>query len=225
MRSEAVKKVVNGSYVWMAIGLLLSGLVAYFVAKNPNLMLMLNDNFVIFFGLLILQLVLVFSLSGGMQRLSAGAVTNMFILYSILSGATMSSLFYAYSPTSIAAAFWITALTFFVMAIYGSNTKTDLTTVGNVSLMVIVGLIIAGIVTIFFDLPMLNFIMSAVAVVVFAILIARDSQQIGRMANFGQFLDKDTQRKGEIMGALGLYLDVINVFYALLNLTSSNDRD
>lgn len=223
-RSPAIRKVITGSYLWMAIGLLISGIVAYFVAQSPALMLLLNGNLIVFFCLFGAQLALVYGLSRNIQQLSAGTATNMFLLYALLSGASMSSLFYAYDPSSIAAAFWITAITFFVMSVYGTSTKTDLTTAGNISLMVLVCIIIASLVALFFDLPMLNLIISIITIIVFAILIARDAQQIGALANYGQFLDKDTQKKGEVMGALGLYLDVINVFYALLNLTSSRDR-
>lgn len=223
--SAAKSKVISGSYLWMGIGLGLSGVTAYLIAASPSLMALINGNWLAFGLLFVVQLALVMFLSRSLSSMSAGMATNSFIIYAILSGATLSSIFYTYSSASIASAFWVSALTFFVMAVYGTNTRADLTRIGNLSLMVLVGIIIASIFTIFFNLPVLNMIISIVSVVAFAILIARDTQQIGAMANFGQFYDKDVQKKEEIIGALGLYLDVINVFYALLNLTSSGGDD
>ena len=157
--------------------------------------------------------------------MSAASATNSYLIYSVVSGATMASIFYSYSSASIGAAFWITALTFFIMYLYGTNTGTDLTKAGNVSMMVLVGIIVASIFNIFFNLSLVNTLISIASVIVFAILIARDTQNIGAMANFGQFYKTSTKKKLEIVGALSLYLDVINIFYALLNLTSSNNND
>jgi hypothetical protein len=170
----------------------------------------------IFYGLLIAEFVLVIALTAAINKISALTATLMFLLYSVINGVTLSAIFVIYTTSSIATAFFVTAGTFGAMAIYGSVTKTDLTKVGNICIMGLIGIIIAALVNIFLKNEMMEMIISIVAVLVFVGLTAYDTQKIKQMLWNAEV--NDTTQKLAVLGALTLYLDFINLFLQILRL-------
>ena len=216
-RSQAQVRVntfVRSVYNWMAIGLALTGAVAWFVAHNePVLRFVYQARWLFFIG----ELALVFMLAGRVHKMKASTATGMFMFYSALNGATMSFIFLVYSMTSIASTFFICAATFSVCSIYGWITKRDLTGLGNFMFMGLIGIIIASIVNIFLKSPAMQMIISYIGVLVFTGLTAYDTQKLKAMAmSQPAGLDATVVRKGAIMGALTLYLDFILMFQYLL---------
>ena len=204
-------------YVWMSLALVITGLAAYVVATSPVLLNAIFSNSIVFWGLIIAELVLVIGLSAAINKLSLTTATLMFVLYSVVNGATMASIFLVYAASSIAQVFFITAGTFAVMAFIGYTTKSDLTSIGKISLMAVIGLIIAGIVNIFVQSSMFSLIISGIGVLVFVGLTAYDAQKIKQMLMTAGDTGEGAQKLA-LLGALSLYLDFINLFLYLLRL-------
>jgi uncharacterized protein len=219
-RTEAlVNDYVRSVYNWMGIGLALTGFVAYYVSTNEGMIRLIFGNTIVFFGLLIGQLALVFAISGMVQRMSAGTATFLFVLYSALTGVTLSFIFLVYARASIFSTFFICAGTFVACSIYGWTTKRDLTSLGGFLLMGLFGIIIASVVNLFIRSSGMNMIISYIGVLVFVGLTAYDTQKIKNMAlTQPADLDGAVVRKGAILGALSLYLDFINLFLMLLRI-------
>lgn len=213
--SAAFPALMRKVYVWMAMALAITAITAYGVASSPALTALIFSNKVIFFGLIIAELVLVFWVSARIEKLSLTRATLMFILYSVLNGATLATIFFTYSPAVIAKTFFVTAGTFGAMAVYGYFTKSDLSSWGRLLIMAVIGLIIAGVVNIFLKSSMMDFVISVIGVLVFVGLTAYDSQKIKRMLAMQTDMG-ETAQKIALMGALSLYLDFINLFLYLL---------
>jgi FtsH-binding integral membrane protein len=213
---------IKSVYNWMALGLGLTGFFAYFVAHSPTLMPVV---FKIRWVLIIAELALVFILAGRIQKLKAPTATAMFLVYSILNGATLSIIFLIYTASSIAATFFICAGAFVATNIFGMVTKKDLTGLGSFLFMGFIGIFIASIVNLFIGSHGLQMIISYVGVIVFVGLSAYDAQKLKAMAvSQPDDLDAGVIRKGAIMGALTLYLDFILMFqYLLFILGGSRD--
>lgn len=215
----AVNSFIQSVYGWMAFGLGLTGLVAMFVANSPTLLQLIFGNQLIFFGLIIAELALVFSISARINRMEAGTATGLFLLYAGLNGVTLSFIFLVYTRASIASTFFICAGTFAACSVYGYVTKKDLTSMGGFLFMGLIGIIIASVVNIFLRSPMLYWIISYVGVGIFMGLTAYDTQKIKSMAHSQPAdLEAGVIRKGAIMGALSLYLDFINMFIFMLHI-------
>lgn len=210
-------------YIWMTLALVITGFTAWGVASNPGLIYSIVTNRILFWGLVIAELALVWIISGAINRLSLTTATLLFVLYSIINGTTLSVIFLAYTLTSIANVFFITAGTFAVMAFIGYTTKTDLTSLGKILFMALIGLILATIVNIFMGSSMLNMIVSYAGVVIFVGLTAYDSQKIKNMLYEADNMD-DNAQKIALLGSLTLYLDFINLFLYLLRIFG-NTRD
>ena len=210
-------------YIWMTLALVITGFTAWGVASNPGLIYSIVTNRILFWGLVIAELALVWIISGAINRLSLTTATLLFVLYSIINGTTLSVIFLAYTLTSIANVFFITAGTFAVMAFIGYTTKTDLTSLGKILFMALIGLILATIVNIFMGSSMLNMIVSYAGVVIFVGLTAYDSQKIKNMLYEADNMD-DSAQKIALLGSLTLYLDFINLFLYLLRIFG-NTRD
>ena len=204
-------------YVWMALALAITAITAYGVATSPALLSLIYSSKFTFFGLIIAELVLVFWLSARIHKLSLTTGTLMFILYSVINGATLASIFAVYSMNVIGQTFVVTAGTFGAMAVYGYFTKKDLTSWGRLLIMGVIGLIIAGIVNMFLHNSMMDFVVSCHGVLIFVGLTAYDSQKIKQMLAM-QVDMGETAQKIALMGALSLYLDFINLFLYLLRL-------
>jgi FtsH-binding integral membrane protein len=207
----------------MAAGLAITGLTAYGMANylfaNPEVMATL-------FGgpmrwvIMLAPLAFVMVLSFGINRLSYGAATLIFALYATVMGVSLSSIFLVFTASSIASTFFITAGTFGAMAFIGATTKTDLTKMGSILMMALIGIVIASVVNWFMASSTLQYIISYAGVVIFAGLTAYDTQ---RLLAVGAEMDMGSESAGKaaIMGALSLYLDFINLFMFLLQILGS----
>lgn len=221
-----VNTFIRGVYQWMAIGLGLTGLVAYLFAHNAQLlglMFQVAGNqlrpTMLFYGAIIAELVLVFSISARIYRMKAATATGLFVLYAALNGATLCSIFILFTQSSIAQVFFICALTFAACSVYGMVTKRDLTGWGSFLMMGLIGIIIASVVNMFLRSPGMSAVISYIGVIVFVGLTAYDTQKLKAMAlSQPADLDAGVIRKGTILGALTLYLDFINLFIMLLHI-------
>jgi len=210
-------------YLWMTLALAVSGLTAYYIAGNEQMLMSIYSNSVVFWVLIIAELGLVFTLSAAVNKLSFPVAACLFAGYSILNGVTLSFIFVAYTYTSIATTFFVTAGTFAAMAVVGSITKRDLSKMGSILLMALIGLIIASVVNIFLKNTMMDLIVSAIGVLVFVGLTAYDAQKIRQMMEvYGNDVNSQTQKLA-VMGALTLYLDFINLFLYLLRFFGRRD--
>ena len=206
-------------YIWMTLALAITGVVALYVAKSYALVSAIVQNSLLFWGLLIAEVALVWYLSARIDRMSFSKATLLFIAYSVLNGVTLSVLFLAYTMTSIASVFFITAGTFAVMATIGYFTKIDLTRLGSLCLMGVVGLIIASVVNLF--LPnnnTLSLVIAYIGVLLFVGLTAYDSQKIKRLLGGEDIEVNESTQKIALLGAMTLYLDFINLFIYLLRI-------
>ncbi|MBU0991307.1 MAG: Bax inhibitor-1/YccA family protein [Proteobacteria bacterium] len=219
-----VNSFIASVYNWMAIGLAVTGGVAYAVSSNVNLVRLIAGNFMVLMILFAAELGLVFYLSARVQKIQASTATFLFVLYAALNGATLSLLFLIYTSASITSTFFICAATFTACSIYGMVTKKDLTSMGGFMAMGLIGLIIASLVNMFFRSPMMHMIISYVGVLVFVGLTAYDTQKLKHMAiSQPAGLEEGVVRKGAIIGALTLYLDFINMFIFLLRILGNRD--
>lgn len=219
--SLAFPALMRKVYVWMTLALVITGFTAFGIAENPGLVYTIVTNRLLFWGLIIGEFALVMAIYGAIGRLSATAATLLFVLYSIVNGATLSVIFLAYTMTSIASVFFITAGTFAIMAFIGYTTKTDLTSFGKMLMMGLIGIILATVVNIFIGSSMLNMMVSYVGVVVFVGLTAYDSQKIKNLLYQVDNMSEEAQKLA-LLGSLTLYLDFINLFLMLLRIFGGN---
>lgn len=203
-------------YTWMTLALVITGFVALYVAKSYTLLSMIIENRMLFWGLLIAEVGLVIYLSARIHRIAFSTATLLFIAYSILNGVTLSFIFMVYTMSSIATTFFVTAGTFGAMALYGYVTKKDLSRLGNICIMALIGLIIASLVNLFLHNSMMDLIISGIGVLLFTGLTAYDSQKIKQLLTGDELEVNDTTQKIALMGAMTLYLDFINLFLYLL---------
>ena len=205
-------------YTWMTLALVITGAVAMYMAKLMTLLSMIMQNSLLFWGILIAELGVVWYLSARIHRISFTSATLLFILYSILNGATLSMIFLIYTMSSIATTFFVTAGTFGVMALFGYVTKKDLTRLGSLCIMGVIGIIIASVVNIFLQNSMMDMIISYIGVLLFVGLTAYDSQKIKRLLMQDGVEINETTQKIALLGAMTLYLDFINLFLYLLRI-------
>jgi len=204
-------------YNWMALALFITGLVAYYAATSEQVKNLIFTSKFAFYGLIIGELLLVVYLSRAIHKISQNTAIMVFLLYATLNGLTMSVIFMIYTTASIASTFYITAGTFGVMSLYGYYTKNDLTKIGNLAMMGLVGIIIASIVNMFFQNDMMGWIITYIGVAIFVGLTAYDTQKLKEIGANG-FKNGESMEKIAIMGALTLYLDFINLFLFLLRI-------
>ncbi|MBK5142738.1 Bax inhibitor-1/YccA family protein [Budviciaceae bacterium BWR-B9] len=204
-------------YGWMTCGLLLTAFTAWFVTGTALQSFIFSSN-ITFFGLIIVQLGVVFFLSGMLNRISGALATTLFMLYSVLTGLTLSSIFIAYTSSSIASTFFVTAGTFGAMSLYGYTTKRDLSKLGSMMIMGLIGILLASLVNIFLKSPALTWAITYIGVIVFVGLTAYDTQKLKAIGEQVSIDDREGYRKSSIMGALTLYLDFINLFLMLLRI-------
>lgn len=220
--SEAFPVLMRKVYVWMTMALVITGITAYGVASSPAILQTIYSNSAIMWVLVIAELALVFGVSAAINRISLTTATLMFILYSVLNGVMLSSIFLVYTASSIATVFFITAGTFGAMALVGYTTKTDLSSMGKILIMALIGLIIATIVNFFVKSSGLDLILSYVGVLIFVGLTAWDSQKIKQMMLQAPDASEGMQKMA-LLGALTLYLDFINLFIYLLRIFGRRD--
>ena len=216
-RQDAASIFLAKVFNWMAVGLGITGLVAYLTAATGLAVKIINSPFFLIIALGTLGLV--FYLSARIDKIQASTASALFVAYSVLNGLFFSTIFLRYTGTSIASIFVITASMFGAMAVYGLVTKRDLSGWGSFLFMGLVGLIIAMIVNIFLKSPGMYWVISMIGVLIFTGLTAYDVQKIKRMGEEGIMAQgSEAITKGSIMGALALYLDFINLFLMLLRL-------
>ena len=203
-------------YGWMTIGLCVTGSVAYYLspAVNPQVFAAINGYLLVF---MLLQFGLVMYFSLAWKSLSYTTLAALFTIYSGLMGITLSPVAYIYTGESIFQVFLIAAAMFGVMAVYGALTKTDLSSMGNILFMGLIGLILANFINMFWRNDQFDIITSCIGVGLFAILTAYDVQMLRNFQS--QAIDsQENMDKFALLGALNLYLDVINMFLYLLRL-------
>ena len=215
--AEAFPVLRRKVYVWMTLALAITGFTAYGVATSPGILQAIYGNQILFWGLVIAEFALVFGVSAAINRLSLTTATLMFILYSVINGALLSYIFLAYTASSVATVFFITAGTFGAMALIGYTTKADLSSMGKILFMALIGIIIATIVNIFVKSDGLTTILSYVGVLIFVGLTAYDTQKIKQMLMQAPDASESGQKMA-LLGALTLYLDFINLFIYLLRI-------
>jgi len=177
----AQSTLMRNVYSWMTLALVITGFVSLYMAKSQTLLSMIMQNSMLLWILLIAEIGLVIFLSARIHRISFTTATLLFIAYSILNGVTMAFIFLIYTMTSIATTFFVTAGTFGVMALYGYVTKKDLSRIGNICIMALIGLIIATVVNIFLKNTMMDLIISGIGILLFVGLTAYDSQKIKQL--------------------------------------------
>ena len=221
MAAPLVGTVMRKTFGWMAMCLLITALTAmgfvnsglfYHIASSGAMWL-----------LIIAELVLVFVLSARINKMSVATATIMLIVYSALNGVTLSFIFVVYSLGSIAKTFFITTGMFGVMALVGATTKRDLSKMGSILFMALIGLIIASLVNIFLRSSGLEWIISLIGVVLFTALTAYDVQRVKRLATETDLYDDTQVGRLAVISALSLYLDFINLFLYLLRFFGRND--
>jgi FtsH-binding integral membrane protein len=222
---ERENSILKNVYIWMSCGLALTGVVSYLVATTPALLRMFLGSGLSFLFIVVAQFALVFYLSARLDKMSANSAILSFVGYSILTGITLSSIFYAYSSIVISRAFFTSAALFGGMSFYGMVTKRDLSGMGHYLIMFLWGIIVASVINIFFRSEALYFMLSIVAVLVFLGLTAWDTQKIKTLnERYGRNMDEETYIKLSIIGALMLYLDFINIFLYLLRIFGRKER-
>ncbi|MBE0697875.1 MAG: Bax inhibitor-1/YccA family protein [Anaerolineaceae bacterium] len=201
----------------MAFGLFITAAAALVTISVPGVLATITTNRFLFLGLILGELVLVVTLSAAVRRLSPFAAGLLFCGYAVLNGVTLSILVLLYTQSSIALTFGITACTFGIMTLFGYTTQRDLTKMGSLLIMGLIGIILASVVNFFFKSPAIYWITTYLGVLIFVGLVAYDTQKLKRLSlSLGG--DGDLMQKASITGALTLYLDFINLFLMLLRI-------
>jgi uncharacterized protein len=224
-------------YNWMASGLLLTAIVAYMIAAIPEVSALFYNTVRTPRGLAVTPTILgyvamfaplafILVLSFGINRMSKTTAQALFWVFAAVMGASLSNVFIIYTKTSIASTFFATSAMFAVMSIWGYTTKSDLSRMGSIVMMGIIGLIIVSLVNIFLQSPMLHFIIGAVGVVLFCLLTAFDTQRIKNdYVEFSYAEGTDEAGKRSVMDALGLYLNFINIFQFLMQFMGARNQE
>ncbi|MGP1931326.1 MAG: Bax inhibitor-1/YccA family protein [Arsenophonus sp. ET-YP4-MAG3] len=205
-------------YGWMTVGLLLTAFVAWYAINNSNIITYLNTHNWMLIILIISEFALVIGLSFLLSKLSGVLATAMFMLYSLLTGLTISLLLVAYTGTSVASTFFITSAMFGALSFYGYTTKRSLSGMGSFLFMLLIGLIIASFVNIWLQNFGLTLVITYLGVLIFSGLTAYDTQKLKDMGSQIDSNDQEDMRKYAIFGALTLYLDFINLFLMMLRI-------
>ncbi|MBL8007268.1 MAG: Bax inhibitor-1/YccA family protein [Ignavibacteria bacterium] len=214
--TEATRKFLLNVYNWMAMGLAITGVIAYGISRSSFVEVMYSNPFVLF-AIIILQLGVVMGMTFAINKIPSGVAIGAFFLYSALTGLTMSAIFLVYTGTSIASTFFVCAGMFAAVSAFGYVTKSDLSKFGTYFFMALIGLILASVVNIFLKSTTLNWIISYAGVLIFVGLTAYDTQRIKKMSQSTD-IDSEAGKKSAVVGSLMLYLDFINMFMFLLRI-------
>ncbi|SDX34135.1 hypothetical protein SAMN05444487_11485 [Marininema mesophilum] len=209
-------------FAWMFAGLSLTAIISALLLADKKIIFYFNEHPPVFIGLVIFELVLVFFLAVRVHKMSVNTATFVFFLYATLNGVTLTPLLSMYTTGSILGVFVTAAAMFGAFAVYGAITKKDLSKLGSILFMALIGLIIATLVNMFLNNNMISTVLSYLGVIIFCGLTAYDVQKIKRM-QAEMAVDEATHTKVAILGALSLYLDFINIFIYLLRLFGSRD--
>lgn len=218
---EEAQSVVKGFmarvYGWMFFALMITAGVSYYVSTSEAIIGIFMTTPMVFYGLLIGELILVIALSAMINKVSSAVAAGIFILYSALNGVTLSLIFLIYTSASLFSTFIVTAGTFGLMSLIGFTTKMDLSKIGSILFMALIGLIIASVVNMFMRNEMIYWIITYAGILIFVGLTAYDTQKLKKIA-LGVDVDSEQGKKASIIGALRLYLDFINLFLLLLRI-------
>ncbi|MCG2647427.1 Bax inhibitor-1/YccA family protein [Alloprevotella tannerae] len=217
-RPAAFAALMRDVYAWMALALSLTGLMAMFVVQQPQLLQLIFFNRFVFYGLLLAEVGLVMYLSAYLMEMSFAKAGILFVLYSILNGATLSCVFFVYTTESIAVTFFVTAGMFGALALLGTFIKRDLSSFGRFLYMALIGLIIASVVNLFFASSTLYWITTYAGVFIFIGLTVYDTKKIRELLYlYGEERNEESMKMA-LIGSLQLYLDFINLFLYLLRI-------
>ncbi|MEO8189022.1 MAG: Bax inhibitor-1/YccA family protein [Acidobacteriota bacterium] len=219
--AERVTAFLRKVYGWMFVGLGVTASVAFAVA-NSSAAALLASNRMLFFGLVIGELGLVFFLSARVAKLAPSTAAILFLAYSALNGVTLSMILLMYTGTSIATTFFVTAGMFGALALFGTVTRRSLAGVGQFAFMGLIGLVLASFVGMFLHSAGLQFILSVVGVIVFTALTAWDAQ---RLKQWAVATPEGQTGSYAVVGALSLYLDFINLFLFMLRFLGGGRRN
>ena len=220
--SLAFPALMRKVYVWMTLALVITGMTAYIVSHNENIIMTMMTTPALMWGLIIGELALVFVISGMIQRLSLTVGTLLFVIYSALNGLTLAPILMIYTGASVAKVFFITAGTFAAMAFFGYTTKKDLSSIGRLLFIALIGLIIATVVNLFMKSSGLEMVLSYLGVAIFVGLTAWDTQKIKMMLAQCAEPTEEAQKLA-LLGSLSLYLDFVNLFIYLLRIFGSRE--
>jgi FtsH-binding integral membrane protein len=213
--NQKVSSFMAGVYGWMSCALALTAGTAYYVATTPSVFTYIYTHSGILVGLMLFQIGLVIAISALLNRMSFVTALALFLVYAASLGITLSSIFFVYTQGSIFSTFLTTACTFGAMSLYGYMTKADLTSMGSMSIMILIGLIIGMVVNMFLQSERFDYVLSGIGVVIFTLLTAYDTQKIKQIA-LPVLGDHEMAGKVTLVGALTLYLDFVNLFLFLL---------
>ena len=213
---EESNQLLRSVYNWMMVGLLVSGLTAFMVSHSEQLTHILFGNPYMIWVLFLIELGLVIAISAGINKMDVSTARMLFILFSFVDGLTLAVIFMVYTDTSIASTFFIAAMTFGVMSLYGYFTDTDLSSWGTLLFVGLIGIIIAIVVNFFLQSPVMDWWISVIGVIIFVGLTAYDTQKIKQMGEQMLEESQESLSRVAIIGALSLYLDFVNLFIMLL---------
>lgn len=222
-KPAAYATLMRNVYLWMTLALFMTGMTAYYVSNSYDIMNFVFSSQAVFFGFIIAELALVWGMSAFINRISFPVAGIIFALYSILNGVTLSVIFIAYAEATIITAFFTTAGTFGALALFGTITKRDLSMVGRIAFMALIGLIIASVVNIFWGNGIMDLVISYAGVLIFTGLTAYDAQKIKNLLLEHGTEENDSTLKITLLGSLELYLDFINLFLYILRLLGRKD--
>jgi hypothetical protein len=212
-----IQLVFSQVYLLMTLGLVITAVVAAWVSTSPAMLRLIFSNWWVPLALFVVQIILVVTLTAAILRLSTGVAVALFVAYAALLGVTLSAIFIVYTDASIATTFLVTGGTFGAMSVFGFVTKRDLTKLGSLMIMLLIGFVLGSLLNIFLQSSALYWILTYAGIAIFVGLIAYDTQRIKRMAASG--LAGGRNHSGiVVMGALRLYLDFINLFLLLLRI-------
>lgn len=213
-REAAVRKTMVGVYGWMSLALLISAITGLYFASNIQLLYLLFSG-PVYWAVVIAEIAIVVVLSRRAHRMSSAAAKLWFIVYAVINGVTFGSAFAAYGLGVAGYAFLVTAIVFGIMTLYGYVTKTDLSSIGNLFVMALIGVLVASVMNIFFIRSEgWTLAIMYISVIIFIGLIGYDTQKIKQLA----YAEGHGVSNAKILGALVLYLDFINIFISLVNI-------
>jgi uncharacterized protein len=212
----------NAVYAWMAAGLAITALVAYYVASRQDVVFSIARPGVFVF-LVIVELLLVGTIAAAVHRIGPTAATLLFLLYAAINGLMLSAIFLAYTHAVIASAFIVTAGMFLAMSLYGFVTRRDLTSMGALLFMALIGLILASVVSMFWHSNALSVVINYVGVIIFVGLTAYDTQRLKALA-LQTAGDGTMASRMAVSGALTLYLDFLNLFLFIVSILGDRER-
>ncbi len=216
--APTLSRLLTKVYLWMTLALAVTGLTAWFVAFDTSLVFALASNPFVFWGFAIAEIALVSVLSALIDKLSFTVAGLFFALYSILNGVTISIILLVYTTESVAATFLTTAATFGAMSLVGASVKRDLSTLGRLLTMSLIGLIIATVVNIFIANDTLSWVITYAGVLIFCGLTAYDTNKMRALLKTYGKGNEETFQKVALLCSLTLYLDFVNLFLYLLRI-------